>query len=121
MGSLNAHLLSFFGGRGVGAPMEIDAGRHPIGALMGPAALLPGAYLNFAAAAASTDPSRQHFEELSWANGAAGSNLNRPRGGVVPDPFSVPLTPIAQRSARSSALRRMPMFAPMLAPGLMSI
>ena len=121
MGSMSAHLLSFFGGHGLGAPMEVDAGRHPIGALMGPTALLPGAYLNYAAAAASADPSRPHFEELSWANGASGSRLTRPRGGVVPDPFSAPLTPLAQRSARSSGLRRLPFFAPMLAPGLMSI
>merc|ERR1740130_1013073 len=100
---MNAHLLTFFGGHGFGAPMEIDGGRHPIGALMGPAAMMPGAYLNWLGKLASHDPARQHFEEAS-ALGVGGSQ-GAPRGGLAPDPFSMPITPLAQRTVRSSAMR----------------
>ena len=80
--------LMHFGKRGpaYGVPMgEVDPARHPLGSLLGPAALGTGAGLSWAAHLMSMDPLRPQYEELSWGGPMSTSYASMPHGGIAPD------------------------------------
>ena len=70
---------------------EVDPARHPIGNLLGPLGLGPGAYLGWGAQLASMDPLRSQYEELSWGGPMSQSYASMPHGGLAPDLTAQPL------------------------------